>query len=202
MKITDASVKAYLTRVRRIARMYGVRVYLGRGKRVWFSPAAMSNGYFDGHTLAVATGKPIEAWVPILMHEDSHMDQWIERERFFSEEYDYSAARVDEWLLGMDHPDIISDINRALECECDCEHRAFKKIAVHNLPIDPEAYARKANAYLIFHAWMAKNRRWYNRAPYEIAEVLAVMPTEIISRDQCTVEQLNKYDLTVFDRCL
>jgi len=66
----------------------------------------MVSGYFDdkiGPTLACAIGKPEKDWYEILVHESCHMDQWIEKDPLWTNQYANGIdcdKGMDEWLGG------------------------------------------------------------------------------------------------------
>lgn len=164
---------------------------------------SLVNGYFDDHhptqgrVLAVGMGKPMELWLPVLVHESCHMDQcledspvwkagkipdssldvcdmvfeWLERKR------DFPPAEIDDY------------IRRTRNVERDCEMRTIKKIREFNLPIDPHHYARGANSYLFFYTAMKETRSWYKpgREPYNTEDILKLVPTEILDEPEYEV---------------
>lgn len=144
------------------------------------------NGMFDardGETpaLVVACGKPESDWLPVLLHESCHMDQFIARSGVW---LDQSVTR--EWdsmsllLLWLDHLVELSDsqldsyVRRSRNVEWDCERRALLKINDMGLPLDPVDYACKANSYIwLYTCWLQKHRKWYTtgREPWKIPQI-------------------------------
>lgn len=127
--------------------------------------------------LTFGMGKPVDLWLPIAVHETSHMDQHIESSPYWMNPDDY--ALLDRWLEGRDVPQINAIIDQVILMEADCEIRTIEKIKQYQLPISTEYYAQRANAYLYFHHWMKENRQWCKKAPYEIKAILENMPTTI-----------------------
>jgi hypothetical protein len=88
---------------------------------------------------------------------------------------------VDAWITGTDLPSHIieSAIQGVVELELDNEKRSAKLIEKYDLSIDKEKYIKKANAYLYFHHWMRKTRRWSSSAnpPYRNKNIIAAMPS-------------------------
>lgn len=142
------------------------------------------SGYFDPEPsppiLAVAWGAGPRR-VGILIHEYCHLTQWAESAPVWlaDEGSDWSA-----WLGGKSVRGIGAQIERSRELEADCERRAIRLIRELEAPIDVEAYARAANAYIHFYNLMAKERRWFakDRAPYLVPEVMAAA-NPVLDRD-------------------
>lgn len=144
----------------------------------------MVNGFFDGdtRTLACAVGKDIEYWLTILIHESSHMDQFLESDPTWIN--NIGLIQTDLWLSGDDEVDmdvIENEIRTGIDVEVDCEKRSVEKIKKWNLDtvINVEEYIQKSNAYILFYRWMHKVRSWYSigKEPYNIKEIVSQMPT-------------------------
>lgn len=145
------------------------------------------NGYFVKYpqlTLAVAMKKPQQQWLSILVHESSHMDQCLEnckewRESFIGEKE--TTDYIDEWIGGKEFTKDELDffIKSTRNCELDCEKRSAEKIKEYNLPIDVYWYIKKSNAYIYFHNFIRKYRKWYipGKEPYNIKEIVDIMPS-------------------------
>ena len=136
--------------------------------------------------LVVATGKPYEEWLPVVVHESGHMDQHSERSRLFFDlvvpPWQENAALL--LLDAVRHPDSYEEEDvedfrrRIILAELDAEQRAVRKIEVYNLPIDPAEYTRRANAYLWAHTMLLETKAWYpeDREPYRLKEVWSQCP--------------------------
>lgn len=166
----------------KIASLNGVAVRLLQQESI----GGRFNGMFDARigqtpTLLVACGKPESEWLPVLLHESCHMEQFIYRSGVW---LDQSVTR--EWdsmsllLLWLDHLVELSDsqldsyVRRSRNVEWDCERRAILKITDMELPLDPVEYARRANSYIwLYTCWLHKHRRWYctGREPWNIPEI-------------------------------
>lgn len=154
------------------------------------------NGYFsaddDSGILFVATGNPEEEWQEIMLHEYSHMQQWIEkcavwRNTEIADNVD-SIAIIDLWLcrhVELSDHQLRKYIQASINVEIDCERRTLKLIQEEDFPIDPAFYAQKSNAYILFYHMVEKWRRWYppGRAPYKCPEIIGAMPTNLIDLD-------------------
>ncbi len=143
----------------------------------------LTNGYFDSdnRVLACATGKELNQWLPILIHEASHMDQFLENDPVFNE-----SLGLDEtfkWNEGSENVDfnkINNEIASGIAVEVDCEKRTVEKIKQYGLEfvVGIEEYIQKSNAYVLFYLWMKKNRSWYKIGfePYNVKSVYSKMP--------------------------
>ena len=141
------------------------------------------NGYFDDatSTLACATGKDITQWLPVLIHESSHMDQFLEQVSAWTENLD--LKETDKWLEGDNNVDmerVSNEIKTGIQVELDCEKRTVEKIKKWGLEfvVSINEYIQKANAYILFYNWMKENRRWYEIGyePYNIPDIVSQMP--------------------------
>lgn len=151
--------------------------------------------------LSVGIKKDIKKWLPIFVHETSHMDQWLEKSPLWLNTQDYQL--LNDWLQGKEYQPSVIDhlVKKMISLEVDCENRTIKKIKDYNLPIDIGYYAQRANAYLYFYQWLMKNRIWYKTAPYEINEILYYMPKEILTTENYFYS-LSPSREKLFDKCL
>jgi len=165
--------------------------------RFVYSPgeAEGCSGYFQEcrnapSVFKVATKKPFAEFLEIFVHEYCHFQQW---------KYNENNIWTDEVFKMPDGRECLEHIfdcfngkieysleelknmcARQVLVEIDCERRAYKKIEEFNLPIDKKQYAKKANAYTVFYFAMPYLRSWYKTPPYNIPEIVAEMPEEII----------------------
>jgi hypothetical protein len=142
-----------------------------------------TNGYFDSdnRVLACATGKELNQWLLILIHESSHMDQFLENDPVFND-----SLGLDEtfkWAEGSEDVDfnkIDKEIESGIAVEVDCEKRTVEKIKQYGLEfvVSVDEYIQKSNAYVLFYRWMRKNRSWYKIGfePYNVKSVYSKMP--------------------------
>lgn len=201
--MTD-STATFMKDLRRTARDNDVELFFGQGKRVRCPGFGFTNGYFDTEPfrLATARGKPVHDWLPILVHESCHMDQWFEQSPYWTKETDAAAIKLELFLEGRIPKNIEDAFTAVLMLEADCERRSVEKIIKYDLPIDPIIYAQGANSYLFFHAWMYTYRKWYTTAPYEIIDVVSLMDAQIHDPEYYTLDNLLAYKhLSVFDLC-
>lgn len=167
------------------------------------------NGFFESKYkvedefkpyLAVAIKKPSDKWLPIFAHETCHMDQWLEKSPLWLDADDFKI--LDSWLGGTLYPKekIVNFVHKVISLEADCERRTIEKIKKYNLPIDIKWYASRANAYLYYYQWLIVNRKWYKTAPYEIKDILDLMP-EVIKDDSEYFKPLTREMLETFNKC-
>ena len=127
------------------------------------------SGYFGDSPYPVlvwATGVPKEQWLPVLVHESCHMDQWAEGADAWMAGYDKDGNDLTdpfwEWISGksVSPRKRIEAMRIARDLELDCERRAIEKICKYKLNIDQEVYAQKANVYLYAYTFMLESRKW------------------------------------------
>jgi hypothetical protein len=143
----------------------------------------LTNGYFDSdnRVLACATGKELNQWLPILIHEASHMDQFLENDPVFIESLGLDETfKWNEGSEDVDFNKIDREIESGIAVEVDCEKRTVEKIKQYGLEfvVGIEEYIQKSNAYVLFYLWMKKNRSWYKIGfePYNVKSVYLKMP--------------------------
>lgn len=147
-------------------------------------------GFFCGNDvendlqIAVAMGKPIKEWLPVFLHESSHMDQYLENcdawKNIVLEDGTDTSDALFNWIAGKDVDNIRDCALRSLNVELDCEKRTLQKIHHYELwdYINAEEYIQKSNAYVYFYLYMLETRKFYEKgkAPYTIKEVWSAAP--------------------------
>lgn len=145
------------------------------------------NGFFccQQMSLAVATGKSIAQWLPTLVHEYSHMTQWIDGNIAFKNYYAESPEPLTQlkawWDLEITLA--LNELSRLVSLvqavELDCEKRAVDLIRSHKLPLNTLDYIKQANAYIYFYKIVEYRRRWYEigSEPYNVPDIWQAMPT-------------------------
>lgn len=135
----------------------------------------------------MATGKPISDWLLILVHESSHMDQWLEQDRSWSEAFCEGRKTVDfidDWINGREGlPMSIEElVRRSRDVELDCERRSVAKIQAFSLPIDIADH-------------ILKTRAWYpaGNAPYEREDVYSCAPDRFPEAGGAPAELVRAY---------
>ncbi len=177
-----SNVKNAIKDIRKIAKENNVKVILSKKKIIEYGDLKVS-GYFDYNKplkLFTAINKPQKDWVMVLLHESSHMDQWIEQCKIWRDacnKTDYITL-LEKWLQGKEVSDfklnLIIKHNRNLEL--DCERRAIKKALKYNIKINITEEIQKANSYIYFYTMLKDSRSWYTTAPYYVKEVWSQMP--------------------------
>ena len=114
--------------VREIARRawsFGVAVILSPDDHVMADNLRCS-GYFDSESkppiLAVATGLPVDRWVGVLLHEYSHLTQWVEGAPIWHAD----SGQWAEWLDGKPMRNVKAQLAASRELEADCERRTIR----------------------------------------------------------------------------
>lgn len=147
------------------------------------------SGYFDEKTLTVCTDKKEQEWLSILVHESSHMDQYLQQCEHWKN--DYCVDVLDSWLAkeqDIKDDEIEECVQNCIMLELDCERRALRKIKKYKLPIDTELYIQKANSYLFSYWATFRYRKWYS-FPYQRPTIYKKMPKVLLTAD----DYLNKY---------
>lgn len=155
------------------------------GIRLVFSPdfyieneGVKCAGWFDEESLQVATGKPIEEWLPIFVHESCHKDQFLEQSPLWTHQVDDALFILNDWIdhkIELEAPELNKIITLIQNLELDCEVRTVRKIVDNKLPIDVELYIKKANAYIWYHRTFPFLRKWV-MGVYNNENVLKLMP--------------------------
>ena len=114
-----------------------------------------ANGDFKG-TLATALKCP--DYMDILVHEFSHMEQYIEKTNIWKGAN--QCGPMDDWLLGKDVKNIEERIDQVKWLELDCEKRTVKNMIKYNLPVNISSYIQKANSYILFYNYIKETRLW------------------------------------------
>lgn len=142
-------------------------------------PTIRCTGYFDDESRTLQVAMKQKDSFEILVHEYSHLTQWVDKVPVYVKANKYLLA-VDAWISGEQLSDSMIDaaIQGVIDLELDNEKRSAKLIEKYDLSIDKEKYIKKANAYLYFHHWMRKTRRWLSSTnpPYRNKNIIAAMP--------------------------
>jgi hypothetical protein len=148
-------------------------------------PDMKVSGYFTDKpkpALACALGKPEKEWMKILIHEFSHMRQWLEKSELWDKQYANGIdcdKGMDEWLSGKEFTkeEYTYFVRTIQELEYDCERRTLSFIVSERLPIDPEEYIKNANSYIFLYSVLLETKKWPDVAPYEVKEIMDMMPS-------------------------
>jgi hypothetical protein len=185
----DSNIEKFIEDLKQTCKENNIDIILSEDTHVDYPNSDMRvNGYFtDKPTprLATAIGKPEEQWVEILIHESSHMDQYLEnidawKNLFVTEDKD-ATDLMDEWLsskIELDDEELNRIIGLSQNIELDCEKRSIEKIKKYGISVDVDKYIQKANAYVYFYSIIKKYRKWYKpgKEPYNTIEVYEKLP--------------------------
>ena len=158
----------------------------------------LCSGYFvdNGNPeLGIAIGGNILDWLPILVHEFSHMQQYLEKSEHWKNNFINGIETIDiidRWINGDEIDNIEKLIELSYSVESDCEIRSIENIKKFNLDIDIPTYYQKANSYILFYASILEHRKWYDKdkKPYLIKDVYSFMPN-----DKIIIDYKNEYHL-------
>jgi hypothetical protein len=176
------------------ARENGIKVTISKKKSIPYPIGkfpvhgffSINAGYPKGE-LGIAIGDGVNEWIKVLVHESCHMDQLIENDCAWTNNFIYdckdnkikeSVDLLDEWTKGRDFSkSIIKDLtNSILSVEFDCEKRSATKMEKYNLDINVEEYIQQSNSYIYFYRFLEHSRTWYTKTPYQIKRVWSKMP--------------------------
>lgn len=140
---------------------FGISVLLSPDTTVDSGDGFGCGGFFCDQTkrIAVATGRPEGAWVGVLIHEYSHLTQWIEGAPVWRS----VKEGMWDWIDGKQIKNPRLAVKTVQDLEADCERRAIRMIRELDAPVNLERYTRTANAYIHFHNVIADKRKWYRK---------------------------------------
>lgn len=148
-------------------------------------------------------GKTEEEILSLVAHEFGHANQYLESSELWVDSSQFLVW--DDYFTNEKFK--MSKVKKVwaniVKLEADCEKRVLNFIDEFNLPISKESYTQRANAYLYFYMFALKKRKWYNKAPYEIKEIVKEMPTTIYDLDFYS-DQENKEIISkekIFEAC-
>lgn len=140
-----------------------------------------------------AKGNPA-FWVPVLVHESCHMDQWIEDKKRAIDN-SYANGSLYDWMIGkkkLGKNQLKKVIENIIMYELDCEKQSIEKLKKWDVPISLDIYIQKANTVLYSYLYMMETRysilsslpqpMWiqaWNRAPKEFQDEYTTIPKEV-----------------------
>ena len=186
MEIKFEATKKILKDVKQTCKKHEVQLILSDCRSVQLDTGTKCNGYFEDKTpaLAVACGQAEKKWLPVLIHESSHMDQWIEQcvewTNTKTEQYE-SMDLLDLWMgrhIELSRAQLNKYVKASRDVELDCEKRSVEKILHYDAPLNIVQYIQRANAYVYFYNFMKVSRKWYTigKEPYNVKDVWTQMP--------------------------
>lgn len=189
---------------------HNITLYLPKKSVVDYENSTLKvSGYFSGdtETIAVACGKPKEKYLPILIHESCHLDQYLEKCILWDNLYVGKTNTydcMDRWIHGEEFSKkrMTDYINRCIDLEFDCEVRSVKKIKKYKIDINVEKYIQKANSYILFYNYIKQKRTWYlkGKEPYSIKEVWKKMPTKFLKDYHNNFDYIDLYEKYCFQK--
>lgn len=184
------NIQSFIISLKRKANKLGIKLEIdNKNKDVHISDEIQVPGYFTEKIgkipgiIAAATRSSITSWLPTLVHESCHMDQWDEKIDLWNKSIKFNANdKIDKWLEGKNYTKqtIKKAIQITRDLELDCEKRSVDKIKKYNLPIDIKQYIQISNVYIFFHNWVSIKRRWYNpkNDPFTNPKIYNLMESE------------------------
>jgi len=175
--LTNPKIKNFVDHVKRECRRTGIKFDLRPSKYVKLSESIKCSGWFDNENMALVVAAKNVYALEILVHEYGHLTQWDENIPIWIKA-DEALGYVDDWLGGIEVKNIKKWLGLSRDLELDNEKRSVALIKKFDLPIDTQAYTKKANAYVQFYNWMYYSRRWSTpkNSPYRNPIILDVMP--------------------------
>lgn len=210
----DGGVHNIISGVIHTALLNGIGIKLQQSELVDTGDGILCSGAFVAGSatalpcLYVAVAKPVEEWLPVLIHESCHMDQYIQRAECWvalDRDFDQPAdEKFFQWISSdvECEPSEVSKLAEALaKVELDCERRTVEKIRNSDLVniIDVDEYIQKSNSYVMFYTYIGQHnvRRFYpsDKIPYKVEDVWSKFPTVFIDNiNDLTDEYKNLYD--------
>lgn len=206
--IYELAVENFLKVVKADCKAHGVKLWLPKRTHIPLEGESLCNGYFhEGDdfspipTLAVSTKKPPEMWLRTLVHEWSHMQQWKEKCKTWTDDEKYGVL-WHEWVAkeAEASPEKVRRAcMSAMMNELDCEQRSAKAIAQYALPLNLAHYVQQANAYVLFYHAARKRRQWYTpgKEPYNIFSIVESMSTAF----DMNYKRITRAQDALFEQC-
>lgn len=140
------------------------------------------NGYFSASSkeLAFTYLPSSNDWIEILVHEFSHMLQFINNKDEYMD-FEQISIIFDDWLnkkIELSDDKLNNLIKKIALMEQDADKIAVSLIRDYRLDIDIDNYIQKANAYHLFYFEVMKIRKWYTigNEPYNNFSLIKNMP--------------------------
>ncbi len=160
---------------------HGVECKLMLAKYVDYSGDIKCGGWFDGNIKELAVAMKHKDSMSLLVHEYSHMTQWLDGIDIWNKCMDEEANdKVDRWISGEYIDNVNYYIDNCRDLELDNEKRAVKLIKKFNLEIDVDTYIKKANAYVQFYNYIKLSRKWSmpKNSPYSNERIMNICPSK------------------------
>jgi len=194
--------KSFVSNVKRRCKNNGVELVLSPSRTVVLTDTFSSDcsGYFDGEdkALVVACGKPFEDWIEILIHEYSHMEQWLTDSRW--KHWEDTCLALWDWMdkaRMLNSTQLNNVIDSMIELERDCEVRALNNIKKWNLPINKSMYKRKSNLYLYSYRLMPELKK-FPTGIYDNKHILSMCPPRMLKNYKKVPANIRKAIMEVY----
>ena len=169
--IKDQNVKRFISHVIRECIKHNIQFRTTRDNE-------LNDGEFDDELrILEVSEKP--KFLEVLVHEYSHMRQWIEKSEVYRKRYKgfepYDVMH--NWLHeNKDYKeDVLDNCFRLVkETELDCEMRAVETIKKWKLPVNTKRYTKCAIAYIYYYDYLRHNRKVGERS-YESPKILKLI---------------------------
>lgn len=191
----NKSLSSFLKLVDKDLRENGIKLILS------ISDVYMDNvivaGYFSEYKREIVV-KIEDNFVETLIHEYCHFLQFKNKKELWKKSK-LALNVMWNWLDGVDyHKQTITKAIRIVqELELDCEKNTIDIIEKYKLPIDKVKYIKYANAYILFHNYIIKNRVWFKDGLETMKEYVDLMPLTLdgdkTKMDKCIYKVLDKY---------
>jgi hypothetical protein len=165
--------QTFLKKIKKHLEDEGFRLVKTNGYNVYLDGIPCS-GFFDENKKILKVAGHNSDWFSILVHEYCHFLQYINQTKYYVIyetrcNYDFFL-----WInreINLNKKTIRKIIYYTIDMELECEKMTVNLIKKYNLPINIRKYIRGANAYLLFHNYVLKYRRWYKTKPYHLEEL-------------------------------
>ncbi|MFZ9047064.1 MAG: hypothetical protein ACO2ZZ_14515 [Cyclobacteriaceae bacterium] len=179
----------------------GIHVDFRKGKMINVNGSRFTGSFCEEDmTLEIATGKAVNNWFPVFIHECCHSDQWRENSPLWiaatrqeESKCPYNIVERETSKKNPDYKKLHKAVNIIRDLELDCEKRAIEEIKKYNLPFDIAKYIQGTNTYMYWHNMVIIMKRHHgnkwqgitdtkvkNHMPTELQEDYNMMPMEYI----------------------
>lgn len=184
------NIQLFIKYVKKIAKKHKIKIRFPNQSSIKFSDGIYVSGYFDEGKKILAVGKKNPQYLPTLIHEFSHCEQYIEDDPAWCSEvylphneqyWEDANEALDLWIeykIELSELDLKICIKSIRDCELDCEKRTVQNIIKFDLPIDIGEYIQRANSYLYLYTAVQKSRIWpaKDHSPYFFKQITDQMP--------------------------
>ena len=149
------------------------------------------SGYFDANKIVVAIKNNQEDWLSTLVHESCHLDQYLERNRWYS---NLMENKLDDWVNGAQLKNARTHVDKVIKLEHDCEKRSLRKIEKYKLPLDMDKSNKIARLHIYYYNWVYKNRVYLSKNVFSIEAINLVNLSKRFILSDLPIEIEKYYD--------